>query len=67
MTTWNGTTDLTGPELQRLVGRSRHTLHADQRAKLLARPERRERVKAKVFKAADVRRYLKHKFPHLLP
>lgn len=63
---WDGTRDLTGPELQELTGASRYTLHRDQAAGLLAQPERRARVKSKIHRAASVKKYLKHKFPSLL-
>ena len=60
------TEDMSTPELCRLIGRSRHTIHADVRANLLPAPSRRAGVKAKFFPAASVRKYLRYKFPELL-
>ena len=64
---WDGTRDLSGPELCQLTQRTRWTLHEDVKRNLLPKPERRAGVKARFFPAVAVRRYLKHKFPHLLP
>lgn len=73
MGNWNGgraviriTEDMSTPELCRLIGRKRHTIHADVKANLLPAPTRRPGVKAKFFTAKAVRAYLKYKFPELI-
>lgn len=62
---WDGKHDLPGPMLRALCGISQTTLWADERAGLIT-GEKRPRVKPRMFKGAEILRYLKIKHPAIL-